>query len=152
MSHPTPLPAPRPAPHPTAADLAAVPLFAGLPAEQLTRVAALFDVEERAAGERLTRQDESGYELWVLREGAGEVHVDGVLVGTVGPGDVVGELSLLDGPRSSATVRLTAPSRVWMMFGARVRTVQREVPEVAARLRALGEQRRAHDAERAARA
>jgi len=79
------------------------------------------------AGHRLTREGVVGREAFVVLDGEADVFVDGELIATVGPGDVVGEVAIDAGPRS-ATVRARTAMRVLVVGGAfedRVRTMKR---------------------------
>jgi CRP-like cAMP-binding protein len=86
-------------------------LFEGLSAEQLRSVAGLCRGRSFRSGEIITTQGERGDELFVVSQGFVEVTLtdsDGGEPRTVvqlGPGQIVGEMALVDqGPRS-ATVR-----------------------------------------------
>jgi CRP/FNR family transcriptional regulator, cyclic AMP receptor protein len=90
----------RPKPDP----LSHVPLFANLNASELKKVSRLTTALSVKAGTVLTRQGEVGREFFVISSGKVEVSVDGDVVATIGPGDFVGELSILDGGPRTATV------------------------------------------------
>jgi hypothetical protein len=56
-------------------------------------------------GALLTEQGEPGADIYLLLDGVLSVWVDGVEVGELGPGVVVGERALLEGGRRAATLR-----------------------------------------------
>jgi len=88
--------------------LARMPLFEGLAPDELARIAALTEDVEVAAGTVLTH--EGRYEGWFYLVVAGTIGIarDGAAVDTVGAGDFVGEISLLDdGPRTATATTLT---------------------------------------------
>ena len=88
--------------------LARMPLFAGLASDELTRIVDLTEEVEVAAGTVLTH--EGRYEGWFYLVVAGTVEIAraGAPVDTVGAGDFVGEISLLDaGPRTATATTLT---------------------------------------------
>ena len=88
--------------------LARMPLFAGLAPEELAGIADLMEEIEVPAGTELTH--EGRYEGWFYLVVAGSVEIAraGSAVDTVGPGDFVGEISLLDaGPRTATATTLT---------------------------------------------
>ena len=88
--------------------LARMPLFAGLEAEELTGIAALTEDVEVAAGTVLTH--EGRYEGWFYLVVAGTIEIAraGAEIDTVGAGEFVGEISLLDdGPRTATATTLT---------------------------------------------
>src|SRR3954452_25402122 len=72
-----------------------VPLFAGLSVNELSAVAAAAEESKVPVGETLLSQEEPGREVVVLLDGAATVERDGEVVGTAGPGDVVGEIGVL---------------------------------------------------------
>jgi CRP-like cAMP-binding protein len=91
--------------------LRAVPLFADLGDEALTRVVSAVCELEFPAGHVLIQQGHQGSGLFVIEEGAATVELPGAPV-TVGPGEFVGELSLLAaGLTHSARVRAATPVR-----------------------------------------
>ncbi|MBM6402135.1 cyclic nucleotide-binding domain-containing protein [Phycicoccus sonneratiae] len=63
------------------------------------------EVRRLDTGDTLTRQGEPGDELFLVLDGMLAVEVDGEEVGQVGPGAVLGERSLLEGGRRTATLR-----------------------------------------------
>jgi CRP/FNR family transcriptional regulator, cyclic AMP receptor protein len=99
------------------AALAATPVGAALDRAHLERLAGLGSVREVAAGERLRREGEPGGTLMVLLAGAVEVIKDGrrgeSRLVELGRGALLGEVGFLCGRPASATLRATAPSRVF---------------------------------------
>jgi len=86
-----------------------VPLFAACTDEELALVARNVDELHVDGGHVLTRQGGVGRELFVIVEGTAEVRVSGEPVARLGPGDVVGELALLDHRCRTATVVAETP-------------------------------------------
>src|SRR5690606_16360457 len=98
-----------------------VPLFKGLTNRQLTAVAKVVDHLSVGAGEVLVKEQDFGTRLLIIRQGTAEVRRQGVQsdgstgaalsrrLATVGPGDFVGELSLIDGRRTAASVVAETP-------------------------------------------
>ena len=78
------------------------PWWRDLPTEDLEALAATGDRVSVPAGRKLMTEGERGYESAVVISGELTVSKDGEHVATLGPGDVVGELSLLDhAPRTA---------------------------------------------------
>jgi CRP/FNR family transcriptional regulator/CRP/FNR family cyclic AMP-dependent transcriptional regulator len=85
--------------------LAQRPLFAGLSRKELESVAALGVTLEIAANQVLTKEGAVGEEAFLIVSGNAHITVgDHEGVANLGPGDLFGEMSLLDGDRRSATV------------------------------------------------
>jgi CRP-like cAMP-binding protein len=82
--------------------------FTGARPRDLQALATLFDEVRVEAGEPLTNEGETGRELFLIVAGHAAVSVNGQPLGTVGPGEFVGEMSLFDrGPRSTTVTALT---------------------------------------------
>ena len=89
--------------------LRGVPLFSGMTDRALDAIGdlagdATFDVDDD-----LVRQGEPGDSFLILRSGSAQVLKDGEPIRRLGPGDFLGEISLIDGGPRTATVRATEP-------------------------------------------
>lgn len=88
--------------------LSDVPLFAGLSRRHLRRLAEHADVASFREGEAVVREGQAGGTFYVVVEGEAKVQRHGRTVGTLGPGEFFGEVSLLDGgPRTADVVAAT---------------------------------------------
>jgi CRP-like cAMP-binding protein len=114
--------------------LRSVPLFAGSTSEQLAEIAQLVDEIHVPAGRRLIREGGQGHEFLVLVEGEAEVWRAGSLVCRLGPGDFVGELSLLSGGPRTATVVTTTPAHVLVFTDRAFSRIAERVPGVGLKL------------------
>jgi CRP-like cAMP-binding protein len=104
-----------------------VPLFAGLPVEELADVARVMQPVQRPAGEVLWRQGQPADGLHVIVDGDVDVllrQAGGreLCVATLGRGGVLGEVPLLDGGARSAAARTRTAVRLLFLsradFGA----------------------------------
>lgn len=86
-----------------------VPLFRRLSRRQLNAIAKHADVLERREGAVLAKQGAQGLEAIVIVDGRARVESDGKAIAELGPGDVVGEMSVIDGKPRSATVIAETP-------------------------------------------
>jgi CRP/FNR family cyclic AMP-dependent transcriptional regulator len=87
--------------------LKAVPLFQGMTDNALEAVAGLATEVEFADGQTVTREGEEGDSFFVLVDGQLRVSRNGGAIRDLGPGDFLGEISLIDGrPRSATTVAM----------------------------------------------
>jgi predicted acylesterase/phospholipase RssA/CRP-like cAMP-binding protein len=143
LGHSVPQAAP-PAPEPlSAADLLAdAPLFAGLDAASLDRLAARARSVGVRAGEWLVRQGDRGESVYVVAAGRLDVVLDGPrprLLWTAGPGEVVGELAVLAGGAHSASVRARRDGRLLELPAAGFEELAASDPSFARELlRVLG--------------
>lgn len=122
-------------------NLAHIPIFAGLSKRDLQRIARASDEVELEAGATLVDQGELGREAFFVIEGAATVRRNGRKVGTLGPGDAIGELALLDhGPRT-ATVTADTEMTVLVLSAREFSGVLEQVPSLAGKLLAQLAQR-----------
>jgi CRP-like cAMP-binding protein len=123
------------------APLKTIPLFAGLSKKQLRGVAQQADEVDVEVGRYLVREGEFAYEFFAIETGTAEVRRGDQLLAELGPGDFFGEMGLVgDAPRN-ASVIANSPMTVAVMTRAGFRNVDRELPEVAKRIRSAIEER-----------
>lgn len=115
--------------------LRAVPLLAGLPDDDLRRLAAIAQPRAVAAGAMLVGRGEPGDGLFALVEG--EVEVRGLaaaeetlLLNRLGPGDSLGEVGLLDGGMRSADVVAITPVQAIFLPRAAVMPMLEDRPRL----------------------
>jgi CRP-like cAMP-binding protein len=114
--------------------LDSVELFSGCSQKELRTVASLCTRLDIEAGFVLTRQGTRDPECFVVGAGSAAVEIDGRAVGTVGPGDVVGEMSLLDGGPRSATVTALSPMTLYVMSRREFQSMMRANPSIVGKI------------------
>jgi CRP/FNR family cyclic AMP-dependent transcriptional regulator len=128
--------------------LAGTPLFEGLTKRQLTAIAKVADYQAYEPGAVLVREQEDVQRLLIVRSGTAAVLRKGTVtddgggvhegasrrLATVGPGDVVGELSLIDGKRASASVIAETPLDALLVYRTRFKKLLESMPELYPRL------------------
>ena len=118
-------------------------LFSGLTEEQLTRVAALGEHLVFERGEVVVQEGEPGERVFIVRGGMVEVQVsregtsDVVRSGpmerivTLGPGQVFGEMAILDrGPRSATVRSVEDDTRLYAIPGQALLSLCDEDPRI----------------------
>ena len=111
--------------------LADVPMFSGLSARHLRKVAELGRIRRFHDGETIMKAGEPGDAMHVILDGAVSVRPPGRRNATVGIGGFVGELALLDdGPRT-ATVIATKPVVTLTVTRASFCRLMRTEPSIA---------------------
>lgn len=143
-------------PSAVAADLAALSLFNGLSADELREVGSVLRQRAFPAGSHVMTAEQRGEALYIVLSGSVKIFLnesDGteVILALLGPGDSVGEMSLVDDAGHSADVMTLEDSQLLWMDRAAFRRCLREVPllahnllrELSTRLRAANLQVRA---------
>ncbi|HSF60969.1 MAG TPA: cyclic nucleotide-binding domain-containing protein [Gaiellaceae bacterium] len=115
--------------------LAPIPLFADLGPDRLERVAAACNELHVDEGETLLREGDFGYSLFAITAGTAEVLQDGVVIRTLRPGDVFGEIAVLSGGRRTATVVATSALELMVLFNRDLWRLEHNAPDVVAALR-----------------
>ncbi|CAN5547950.1 N/A [soil metagenome] len=114
--------------------LASVPLFDGCSKKELEKIAKAGDEILRTAGTVIVDQGQTGREAFVVLEGEVSVKRNNRKIGTLGPGAVVGELSLLDhGPRT-ATAVCDTDCELLVIDQRHFRGVLEQVPAISTKL------------------
>jgi CRP-like cAMP-binding protein len=126
--------------------LARVPLFSRLDARAIEHVETLVDEVDVAAGTVLMTEGRTGQEFFVILAGTIEVTQHGSPVNTLGPGDFLGEIALLDdGPRT-ATATAVTDSRLLVLAHREFHSLLDHAEVRAAVMQALAERVRSLDA------
>lgn len=82
-----------------------VPLFTGCTVKELETIAKASQEVKVASGALIVDQGQTGREAFVVLEGHATVKRNGRKITTLGPGQMLGELSLLDrGPRTASVI------------------------------------------------
>jgi CRP/FNR family transcriptional regulator, cyclic AMP receptor protein len=114
--------------------LAGVSLFEGCSKKELEKVASAGDEILMTAGSVIVDQGQTGREAFVVLSGKVEVKRSNRKIADLGPGAVVGELSLLDhGPRT-ATVTCVTDCELLVIDQRHFMAVLQEVPTIAVKL------------------
>lgn len=91
------------------AHLQMVPLFQGLSGGQLSRVGRITDEVSVPDGKRLATAGEPGREMFIIVKGQAMVRLPRGKRVRLGPGDYIGEMSLIDGEPRSGDVEAITP-------------------------------------------
>jgi CRP/FNR family transcriptional regulator, cyclic AMP receptor protein len=114
--------------------LAKVPLFSSMSTRDLQRISRATDEVTMPAGMTIIDQGQAGREAFVIVSGEATVKRNGKKVATLGPGSIVGELSLLDrGPRT-ATVTCDTQCTLLVIESRAFAAVIDDVPALAHKL------------------
>ncbi len=110
------------------AQLSKVPLFANCSKRELARLLSRVRTESVDAGHTLFVEGAPSSNLYVILTGSAVVRKNGRRIARVGPGDVVGELSVILGGPRTATVEAETPIEWLVLDQASLREAIDEVP------------------------
>ena len=113
-----------------AARLQSIAIFADLDdagREAVAKLAAEVSVPE---GKELVREGDYSYEMIAIEEGTAKVHHGDDLIAELGPGDVVGEMGVLERQQRNASVTATSPMMLVTLTGWDVRKLRKQAPQV----------------------
>lgn len=109
--------------------LAAVPLFARLPPKHLRRLVRDTTIDEYPEGITVMREGAHGDTMFIILEGTARVERRGRTVTRFGPGDVFGEMAVIDARPRTATIVAESPMRCLVVYGAEFRKVVMDEPK-----------------------
>ena len=115
--------------------LAGLTLFADLEAQQLEQIAQRVQRRTFAFGVTLFHQDMPGTMMYMIETGSVRVISIGrtgqeLTLNVLGPGEIFGELSILDGQQRSATAITLVPTVVWLLSQADLKEFMSKYPPV----------------------
>ena len=114
--------------------LKAIDIFAGLDdagREAVAKLAAEVSVPD---GKELVREGDYSYDLIAIEDGTARVHHGDETVAELGPGDVVGEMGVLERQQRNASVTATSPMMLVTLTGWDVRKLRKQAPDAVAAL------------------
>ena len=114
--------------------LKGVTIFAGLPQADLKVIQEHVDESVVPKGTELAAQDRTPKQLVLLVTGSAEVKRNGRTIATLGPGDTIGELSLLDGGKQTATVVADEECEILAVPVSEFRVLLTDAPAFARKL------------------
>ena len=126
--------------------LKTIPLFSSLSDKALDTVSVFATETSVSSGRRLVHEGDYSYDLIVIESGTADVIKGGKVIGSLGPGDVFGEMGMLSGGRRMADVVATSSMRLITLGKSDLRRISTEVSD---QLQSLLEQRQARNEERA---
>jgi CRP/FNR family transcriptional regulator, cyclic AMP receptor protein len=119
--------------------LKAIPIFSHLSDEEAKRLAAFATETSVAEGQILMKQGDYSTELIGIEEGTAEVIRDGEKIASLGEGDLIGEMGLLEREPRNADVIATSPMRVMKLTHWEIRRMSEETLD---RIKQIVHQRR----------
>jgi CRP/FNR family transcriptional regulator, cyclic AMP receptor protein len=121
-------------------DLRKLPMFANLHKKELEQADSLLTPVSFKTGDVLCVEGNFGLQVFIMVTGKAEVTKAGEVIAEVGPGDLVGEMALLDMSLRSASVTATEPVAA-LVASAHEFASLRRIPGVDAAIRKVAAER-----------
>lgn len=103
-----------------------IPIFSHLSDEEAKRLAAFATETSVAEGQILMKQGDYSTELIAIQEGSADVIQNGEKVASLGEGDLIGEMGLIEREPRNADVIATSPMRVMKLTHWEIRRMSDE--------------------------
>ncbi len=126
--------------------LKTIPLFSSLSDKALDTVTVFASETSVSAGKRLVHEGDYSYDLIVIESGTADVIKGGEVIGSLGPGDVFGEIGMLSGSKRTADVVATSSMRLITLSKWDLKRISTEISD---QLQALVKERQQLDEEHA---
>jgi len=114
--------------------LSGIPLFADLDDDDRARLAATLSERNVELGTVLATESEISSRFFVIAEGRVAVTAGTGFVSILGPGDILGEIGSMRGPRRSANAVAITKARLLTTMSWDLRDLAAEMPELDRRL------------------
>jgi CRP-like cAMP-binding protein len=108
--------------------LKTIKIFADLDDEAREAISKLAAEVSVPVGKELVREGDYSYDLIAIEEGTARVHKDDETIAELGPGDVVGEMGVLERQQRNASVTATSPMMLVTLTGWDVRKLRKQAP------------------------
>ncbi len=126
--------------------LKTIPLFSFLSDKALDTVSVFASETSVSTGKRLVHEGDYSYDLIVIAAGTADVIKGGEVIGSLGPGDVFGEMGMLSGSKRMADVVATSSMSLITLSKWDLKRIS---TEVSGQLESLVKQRQELNEERA---
>ena len=124
------------------ARLKTIPVFADLSDEERGHIAALAAEVSVPESKELVREGDYSYDVLAIEEGTARVERAGETIAELGPGDVVGEMGVLQREQRNETVVATSPMLPVTLTSWDNRRLQKTAPNAVEHLRQVVARRR----------
>lgn len=114
--------------------LGRVPLFGECNQSELRKIGSLADEIEVDKGTVLTREGMPGRECFIISSGKAKCTLRGKRLATYGPGDVFGEMALLDNEPRAATITAESDMVLFVVDGRSFWGLCEEAPSVTRKI------------------
>ena len=113
-----------------ASQLKRIPIFADVPDEELRVVTTFATSEEFPEGKVVLREGDFSNHLYAIEEGTAKAMRGDDEIGQLGPGDIFGEVGLIEKERRAASIVATSRLRVIKIEHWELQRMKKKLPDV----------------------
>jgi CRP/FNR family transcriptional regulator, cyclic AMP receptor protein len=124
-----------------ATQLKRIPIFEDVPDEDLTVITTFASSDEAPEGAVIVKEGDYANAFMAIEEGTAKVTREGQQVGELGPGDIFGEIGLLEKEKRTATVEATSRVKLIKIEHWELQRMKKKLPAVYEKIAQLAEQR-----------
>jgi CRP/FNR family transcriptional regulator, cyclic AMP receptor protein len=124
-----------------ASQLKRIPIFADVPDEDLSVVTTFATSEEVPEGKVIVKEGDFANTFMAIEEGTAKVTRGGEHVGDLGPGDIFGEVGLIEKEKRTATVEATSRVRLIKIENWELQRMKKKLPNVYEQIAQLAGER-----------
>jgi CRP/FNR family cyclic AMP-dependent transcriptional regulator len=124
-----------------ATQLKRIPIFQDVPDEDLTVITTFATSEEVPEGAVIVKEGDYANAFMAIEDGTAKVTRNGEHVGDLGPGDIFGEIGLIEKERRTATVEATARVKLIKIEHWELQRMKKKLPEVYDKIARLATER-----------
>jgi CRP-like cAMP-binding protein len=117
-----------------ASQLKRIPIFADVPDEELRVITTFATSEEFPEGKVILREGDYSNHLYAIEDGTAKVTRDGDEIAELGPGDIFGEVGLLEKERRAASIVATSRLRAIKIEHWELQRMKKKLPDVYKRI------------------
>jgi CRP/FNR family transcriptional regulator, cyclic AMP receptor protein len=118
-----------------------IPIFQDVPDEDLTVVTTFATTEEVPEGAAIVKEGDYANAFMAIEEGTARVTRNGEHVGDLGPGDIFGEVGLIEREKRTATVEATSRVRLIKIEHWELQRMKKKLPDVYEKIARLATER-----------
>jgi CRP/FNR family transcriptional regulator, cyclic AMP receptor protein len=124
-----------------ATQLKRIPIFQDVPDEDLTVITTFATSDEAPEGAVIVKEGDYANAFMAIEEGTAKVTRNGEHVGDLGPGDIFGEIGLIEKERRTATVEATSRVKMIKIEHWELQRMKKKLPEVYEKIARLAGER-----------
>jgi CRP-like cAMP-binding protein len=128
-----------------ATQLKRIPIFADVPDEDLRVITTFATTDEVPEDTVIVKEGDFANHFMAIEDGTAEVRKGDEKVGELGPGDIFGEMGLIDKEKRSASVIATSRVRLIKIERWELQRMKKTLPDVYARIENLAGERHGDD-------